>query len=92
MENTLDEKIIKQNNLRSHTIQGTTYWECPDGYPAYSKEFAEHGYNECVKNYPEQTYGWFLAERNGVYWTANGCNKNHGIAAGWKIIKESKAN
>ena len=89
MKNILSQEVIERNKLVCRKIQDREYWECPDGYPAYSKEFAEWGYEESLKMYPDSKYGWFIAERNGVYWCANGCNANHGIAAGWKIIKKN---
>lgn len=89
MRNILSEELIKKNDLVVLNLQGDLLYRCQDGFPAYSKEFAEDGYEKCVKDYPNEKYGWFLAERNGIYWTSNGCNKNWGIKAGWEIIKES---
>ncbi|MCQ2086606.1 MAG: hypothetical protein MJZ37_00820 [Bacilli bacterium] len=93
MINILSQEIIEKNKLidvgycYSWDDSGSMHYQCLDGYPAYSKEFAEYGYEECLKDYPDNC--WFIAERDGVYWCANGCNENHGVAAGWKIIKKN---
>lgn len=85
MINILSQEIIEKNKLidvgycYSWDDSGSMHYQCLDGYPAYSKEFAEYGYEECLKDYPDNC--WFIAERDGIYWCANGCNENHG--KGW---------